>query len=675
MNFFEHQAKAQRNTTKLIFLFALAVTLIVCALYIVGLGVASYIDTELSTHIATYEDDLSDADLQQTWIWWRLDVLAYVAAAAGVIIGFGSLWKIYSLSDGGKAVALSLGGKLVNPETNDPDERRLLNVVEEMAIASGVAVPLVYVLDDEKGVNAFAAGYSPNDAAVAVTRGCIRMLKRDELQGVIAHEFSHVLNGDMRLNIRLIGILHGILVIGIIGTALMRSLAYASHSRSRRGGGGGGAMAIFVLGGTLAIIGYVGVFFGRLIKAAASRQREFLADASAVDFTRNPDGITGALKKIGGYSHRSTILSPAAEEASHMFFGNALGKGMLFANAMATHPPLPDRIRRIDPSFDGHFPKVSAPAHKDSWTAPVAGIAGAAAAVSRPKAADTITVDPAHVVDQVGAVTVDHLSHGAALIASMPETIRAAAHESFGAIAAVYALLLDSDETERKRQRAILDTHSLPIFVDEMTRLVPKVDSLDPGLRLPLIDLTIPALRGLSREQYRRFRGNVKKLVEADRKISIFEFALYRVLLHRLDATFEKTARKVVQYHSFTPMLPDIARALSTLARVGHHDADAVDRAFDAGAACLPTSGKEPPSMLPAEECSFQLLGKALDRLALSSPVIKEAAVDACARCVLADGTVTVKEAELLRAVTDSLDCPLPPFLPAIGQAQDKQEG
>jgi Zn-dependent protease with chaperone function len=665
MNFFEHQERARRNTVRLILLFVAAVLLIILALYLVGLLAAMYGDVK--HEIGGLGGDRAGGVVQPAWRWWRPEVLGWVTVAALVIIGLGSLWKMHSLSGGGAAVAAALGGKMVNPETNDPDERRLLNVVEEMAIASGVAVPLVFVLDDEKGVNAFAAGYSPNDAAVAVTRGALGLLKRDELQGVMAHEFSHILNGDMRLNIRLIGILHGILVIGILGTLLMRSLAFSGRSSSRRGGGG--AAAIFAVGAMLAIIGYVGVFFGRLIKAAASRQREFLADASAVDFTRDPDGVAGALKKIGGCSARSTILSPAAEEASHMFFGNALGKALLFGGAMATHPPLTERIRRIDPAFDGKFPKVAAPARKGR---PPQRAPGLQDVVSGFRAAGTVTADPRRVVEQVGAPTIDHLVHGAALIAAMPETVRAAAHEPVGAIAVVYALLLDEEEAERERQFGILRTYCEPVFVEETSRLLPLVAGLDPALRLPLVDLAVPALRGLSSEQYQRFRRNVKLLVEADRKISIFEFALQKVLFHRLAASFEKAGRKGTQYWAFTPLVNDCLVVLSILGRVGQRDAAAAKRAFDAGVARLPRTGKRPPSILPVEACSFHVLDKALDRLASASPVIKEATVDACGRCVLADGTVTVKEAELLRAVSDTLDCPLPPFLPAAAKTADE---
>src|SRR5690606_28971990 len=253
---------------------------------------------------------------------------------------------------GGSVVAGLLGGLPVNPATDDPDERRLVNVVEEMAIASGVPVPAIYVLPGEESINAFAAGYGVHDAAVAVTRGALKHLTRDELQGVIAHEFSHILNGDMRLNIRLIGLLHGLLLLALIGRVLLRS---GGRSRGRRKEKGG-SVQVALIGLGLVLLGYIGVFFGKLIKAAASRQREYLADAAAVQFTRNPEGIAGALKKIGALGAGSRIVHPRAEELSHLYFASGLRSS--FAGLFATHPPLVERIRRIDPSFSGDFEGV-----------------------------------------------------------------------------------------------------------------------------------------------------------------------------------------------------------------------------------------------------------------------------------------------------------------------------
>jgi len=263
--------------------------------------------------------------------------LGGAAVTAGIIFVV-SIISVAKLADGGSAVAEMIGARRVAPDTRDPLERRLRNVVEEMAIASGVRVPGVYVMDGESGINAFAAGWDVSNSVVAVTRGTLETLTRDELQGVIGHEFSHILNGDMRLNIRLIGVLAGIVFIGSIGEFLMRSVR---GSRSRNTGG------IFLVGLAIFVIGYIGLFFARLIKAAVSRQREFLADASSVQFTRNPDGIAGALDQIRSAS--AFIANRYAEEMSHMFFGQSLK--LWLGGLFDTHPPIDERIRRVRPGF------------------------------------------------------------------------------------------------------------------------------------------------------------------------------------------------------------------------------------------------------------------------------------------------------------------------------------
>ena len=337
MDFFENQDKARRHTKRLIAYFLMAVALIVVAVYLV-------------CALIFFRGRVAGGDFGALW-----DPQVFLAAATGTIavICFGSLYKINELREGGGAVARMLGGRLMSPATTDPDEKKLRNVIEEMSLASGVPVPEIYVLDEEEAINAFAAGHSTSDAAVTVTRGAMELLNRDELQGVIGHEFSHILNGDMRLNLRLIGLINGILCLAIIGRILVQS----GSSRSSRSDKKGNPLPL--LGIALLIIGGIGVFFGKLIKSAVSRQREFLADASAVQFTRNPLGLAGALKKIGGLSGGSKLDAPAAEEASHLFFANGLRESWF--NIFATHPPLEERIRLLDPTFDGKFPVVSLP--------------------------------------------------------------------------------------------------------------------------------------------------------------------------------------------------------------------------------------------------------------------------------------------------------------------------
>ena len=349
MDYFQSQDLAKKRTGLLVFYFAMAVILIIVSVY---LAIACVL------HLAGSEKETAGGEHAVADLW-DPQLLGAVALGTSALIGGGSLYKMASLSGGGHTVAELLGGRLLHPDSTDPDERRLLNVVEEMAIASGLPVPPVYLLENELAINAFAAGHTPGNAVVAVTLGTLRRLSRDELQGVIGHEFSHILNGDMRLNTRLIGILFGILVIGIVGWIMFRSSFGVRLGARDDNGDRKGFNPIPLIGLALYVIGYVGVFFGNLIKAAVSRQREYLADASAVQFTRNPAGLAGALKKIGALAQGSQIQDAHAEEASHLFFGEAVGGMNNFFGLLASHPPLVERIRRIDPSFTGDFSSVS----------------------------------------------------------------------------------------------------------------------------------------------------------------------------------------------------------------------------------------------------------------------------------------------------------------------------
>ena len=332
MDFFAHQDQARKHTKVLVVYFVIAVACIIASVYLASLVI--FYGTQSQQQPGNPTPEL---------VLWDPKIFLYAMLGTLGVVIVGSLYKTVELAKGGSAVAESLGGRLISPNPTNPDERKLRDVIEEMAIASGVSVPKIYVLDEDEGINAFAAGHAPGDAAIGVTRGCMTLLNRDELQGVIGHEFSHLLNGDMRLNLRVMGVIFGILCLAVIGRILL-------YSRGRRD-----KNPLMLLGLALIIIGAIGTFFGRLIQAAISRQREFLADASSVQFTRNPAGLSGALQKIGGVGSR--IESPHAGEANHMFFSDGLGKS--FFRMMDTHPPLEERIRAIDPGWDGKFKQVS----------------------------------------------------------------------------------------------------------------------------------------------------------------------------------------------------------------------------------------------------------------------------------------------------------------------------
>ena len=647
MDFFQHQEVARRKTGLLIVYFVLAVLLIVLAVYAVVAGV-------LLTQVNDRRSEGRPFHLTDAW---RPELFFPVAGGTLAVIGLGSLYRMASLRGGGEVVARQLGGRRLDPGTTDLGERKLLNVVEEMAIASGTPVPAVFLLDGEPGINAFAAGHQPGNAAIGVTRGSVETLSRDELQGVIAHEFSHILNGDMRLNLRLIGVLYGILLIALVGEGILRTIGRGSRRRSGKKGGGG----LILIGLGLFVIGYVGLFFGKLIKSAVSRQREYLADAAAVQFTRNPPGLAGALKAIGGQPHGSLVAHAGAEEASHLFFGNALKHS--FISLLATHPPLADRIRRLDPSFDGRFPPV-APQPRPSAAMPSSRQGAVELTIplaGEPARGTSIPLDPAQFVSAVGAPEKRHLAYARELVAALPADLLDFAREPFSAVAVVYALLIDRDPVIRARQLEELGRSAGGPLADQTRKALPLVEPLQPQARLPLMEMLVATLQGLSVRQFRGLREGVHALIEADQKIDLFEYALQRLLIRQLGQRFEPKNAEAKR-RSRGSLLPACGQLLSMLSHVGHgRDLQAARNAFDRGVAVL--GAKAPLEFCPVEECSFKRLDQSLDQLAAASPRIKKRVLEACAACVVADGRVQPREAELLRIVGSSLDCPVPPLL------------
>ena len=641
MDFFQSQEVARKKTGRLIAYFLVAVILIIVTVYVAIAAVLQMADPAAR-----------DGAPRSLLSLWDPELFGAVAVGTAALISGGSLYKIASLSGGGQTVAELLGGRLLHPQTTDPDERRILNVVEEMAIAAGTPVPPVYLLEKEDGINAFAAGHSPNDAVVAVTRGCVRTLTRDELQGVVGHEFSHILNGDMRLNLRLMGVLFGILLIGLTGYILLRSTS-GYRMRSDRDDDRGGRNILPLIGLALYVIGYVGVFFANLIKSAVSRQREFLADASAVQFTRNPDGIAGALKKIGALSEGSAIREPRAEEASHMFFGSAGGVGELFG-LLATHPPLVDRIRRLDPTFDGDFSKVR--------LEPPADELGIRPTAARQPRARSFAFNPAEAIGQVGTIAAPHLIYAAGLMEDLSPAISAQAHDALGAQALVLAMLLDQNEDVCREQFAWLDRFAHPAVVRQTRAILPEVMKLAPEARLPLVERAVPALRQMSPAQMREFLNAVKALVEADKKLTIFEYALQRLLLRHLVTYFVKQPSRPERYTSFEPLVEPTTYVLSALARGGQSSPEAAAAAFAAGVKALdwPAARIE---LSPDGTTDLMQVDAALRAIDLASRPLKKQILLACAAIIGADGRVTVEEGELLRAISDSIDCPMPPLL------------
>ena len=626
MNFFEHQAAARRDSTRLIVLLVLAVACIVGAV---------------------------DAVMWAVTHSWRM--LAFTSGVTVVTIVFGSLYRIASLSGGGEAVAQQMGGSGVPPDTTDPALRRLRNVVEEISIASGVPVPKLYVLENEAAINAFAAGFTPSDAVVAVTRGALDRLNRDELQGVIAHEFSHILNGDMRLNIRLIGVLFGILMVGLIGRKI---LEYGRFGSGRNRNAGGLLIAALIA----LVIGYVGLFFGRMIKAGISRTRERLADASAVQFTRQTAGLAGALKKIAGLEDGSRLQDRGnTEEVSHMLFGDGIG----FSGLFATHPPLMERIRALEPSFvDARLAQLQA-----QWrAAPPDGLQEDLALglsdtghAQLPHPASSVQVAPLQVSAQVATPATDDYRRANAIAASMPEALRDLARGRDTVMPLLLAMLLAEDEPLQAAQQQIMR----PALGDDVAEQALRIHQqltvdLHPMLRLPLASLAFPVLRLRPRPQLNGFLQTVQAVIHADAQVSLFDYCLGKLLDVQV-----REALDPARYARFGRSKPgnvrnEFATLLAVVAHYGNNDAAAAKRAYLAGLQrVLPRD--HVPYAPPAQGVqALEAVWAPLDAL---DPLAKQVMVEAITEAISSDGCVAVAEAELLRTICGVLHCPLPVML------------
>jgi len=624
VDFFERQDEARRHTKLLVVYFVLAV-----------LSLVVVINVALSLILGGW----AVGPKSELLFWITLGTLAVILC--------GSVFKTLQLASGGSVVAELLGGRLIDSKTSDTDERKLLNVVEEMSIASGVPVPQVYVMDDEAGINAFAAGHSTSDAAISVTRGCMKLLSRDELQGVIAHEFSHILNGDMRLNLRLMGLVFGILCLTVIGRVLIRTR--------------GSKNPLPLVGLALIVVGWAGAFFGRLIQAAVSRQRELLADSAAVQFTRNPAGLAGALKKIGGLGYGSRIESPHAEEASHLFFANGVGNSLF-----STHPPLTERIRALDPSFDGKFPRVK---EEPASAIPPAPQATATTEIPTAQAGAGRFVAPfvaEHaVVANIGQATTQHLAYAADFRHAIPPAIEAAARDPLGASGLVCALLLANKPSVHERQFEVLASVTSEAMLNETARIWPEVQVMPVQAKIPALDLALPALRRLPPEQFQQFRAAIGTLAASNDRADLFAYMLQKIVARHLDTYFLPERRPVTQFYALHPLARDCGVLLSATAYAGQETATELSAAFSKGADYLSGAAHCEIPLLPPEECDLSNMDAALERLSQAVPQIKKNLLGACAQTVAADGVIQQGEAELLRAIADALDCPVPPFVQA----------
>ena len=643
MNFFEAQDRARRASKWLVVAYVMATVLIVAGVTAIA-GAAFYLSSD-----PLYRSG--------TLLGVHSSILLLVALITTLVIVGATGFKTAALSSGGGKVATQLGGTPVSPDTTDPLRKRLHNVVEEMAIASGVPVPEVYVLEEESSINAFAAGYAPTDAAVAVTRGTLELLDRDELQGVIAHEFSHILNGDMRLNIRLMGILFGIMVLGLAGRFILRGSHHIGRSRDR------GAVIALVIGLGLAILGAVGVFFARIIKAGVSRQREYLADASAVQFTRQNSGIAGALKKIGGYSESSLIKAADPEEVSHMLFG----RGSKLFGIFATHPPLTDRIKALDPTFDeSQYPQVDALAMRQrmergdeeglasDMVSGLAAGAGAAAATAE-SIADTIS-------ESAGQPGAEHIQYAKDLRRSIPAELYDAAHSVDGSYLLAVALILNRSGDELDRQLQIVGEQLGTERAETTRQFYGRLAAIDARYRLPILAVAFPALKRRPAPQLEFLAKLAERLIHADGEMDLYEFCYYRILSTSLSLANSPSARLSPRRARRRDVRASAATLLTMVSKYGHPDAAEREAAYRAGAKMLGDWAQQ-DGVRPSGEVSVDDLDRSLDTLLALNGKSRRKLVIAISTVAGHDGHLSVAERELIRASCATLGCPLPPIL------------
>ncbi|MFT5301311.1 MAG: Zn-dependent protease with chaperone function [Mariniblastus sp.] len=660
MDFFAAQELRRKKTKWLVLLYGLAVLFII-------LGIYAVIAISLGFAKPSAEGMAS---------FFNPGLFALVAAATILVVGLGSLYKTMELRSGGQHIASLMGGTRIPASTTDLAERRLLNVVEEMALASGVSVPPVYIMKDEPGINAFAAGYSPADAVIGVNRGTIEQLNRDELQGVIAHEFSHILNGDMRMNIRLIGILFGIQILAMIGYFLLRAFGTGGRRSSSKDGGGQAA----ILGIALAflIFGSIGQIFARMIKASISRQREYLADASAVQFTRYPAGLCGALKVIGSTARGSAIESKEAESMSHMFFANGFSSKL--SGLLSTHPPMIPRIQKLDHDFDGDFKgyfkvrqkmadarakrraQEEAKQKKRQPMTPIGSMFPA-------EIAEKFSLDPEILIAAIGAPSPQDVNRSNELINKLPPQITEAAHHPYSARCIAFATLLSDDDSMRAEQlRLIGNSEGQPTW-ETTKQLLPLVAQLELSDRLPVLEMIHGSLSDLSPQQYVQFRKTVEGLVGLDNKTSLFEFVVRHHLLMHLDRRFSIKPPPSVKFKTTKSLEREIELMLSAFASASTTDS-VLDDVKELEPAAVEQSyrlamqvagfGDAAQSQAKLKSWEVEQLEKCMLSLQRSSPAVKKQFLKAAAVLITFDHEITIAEAEFFRAVAESLDCPVP---------------
>lgn len=644
MDFFEHQDKARRKTGQLVLMFTIGVVATIAAVNVV-VFLAYWLFTS-SQFTAGGLTAVGSNSLLSAWQqWWGSNLNWQVSWGVLGAVVIGTVFRFIELAGGGRKVAEWAGAKPVDMTSKDDRIRQFINVCEEMAIAAGMPVPELYVMNREPAINAFVAGYKTNNAVLVVTQGALEQLSRDELQGVIAHEYSHILNGDMRLNVRLMAFLAGLVMIGQIG----RFFLYANMGSRRRSYGSsrnndGRAAIIFIgLGLLLMAVGYIGVLVGRMIKAAVSRQREYLADASSVQFTRNPDGLAGALYAISKASEGSRLNHQHAEDMSHFCFGETVA----LSSRLATHPPIQDRIRRINPNF------IAKTRTKERLTE----TAEQSVARHQPQAFDTV-MQATGFMAMVGQVSPNHVLYAQGLFKHIPEQIKDWIHQSSGAKAYLYSQILLGTDDKGRQQVLNRIKEEDPSVMPMLKQLWPYCQKMDDQLRLPVLELAIPTMRRFSEPDRVVLLDRLDRLVKVDGRVDFIEWTILTLIKLRLDPKANDSSERLA--NSLDAFKPAVAQLLTSLVDESPNRAIAT-QALDK----ITNQLSLPSSPAAIVGTGYERLSDALMKLDGVSFMWRKVVLEACVDIVQSDGRIEFKEYETLRLVAECLQCPVPPLMMA----------
>ena len=629
MDFFEHQSRAKSNSVKLYFLFSFIVIIISLLVFCL-----------LSWFIQADKDFKDFA--------WTPSLLIITTLALFTLIISVSLSKIKELSGGGWVIANALGGQLITAQAENPLKRRILNVVDEMAIASGITVPPVYLIE-ENGINAFAAGFSPEDAVIGVTAGCLEKLNRQQLQGVMAHEFSHILNGDMRINIRLSGIIFGIVCIARIGQSIMDSCRESRYRDEEDNDS-----RWYILGLGLFFIGIVGGYLGAMVRSAVSRQREYLADASAIQFTRNSDGIIGALECIGGFSKGSKIWNPRAREFCHMFFGPCM------KNLLATHPPLVKRIKRINPNWNRTFPNTNKRSEGKVFENQNFNFSQFKNDETNKVTQDIIKTSRSTIVRlQNQNFKKATLAYSRKILNKIPDDLKKRTEDPFSSSCLLFAMLLDQDQLVRDKQIKKIISLANSNSSNYTQKIYPRLETISCEEKFALIEKAGSQLLQFSPRQLEIFGSVINMLIKEDNKLQLFEWSLFKVIENKIKHQ-KKPGHSLHGRMKVLSRLSECSLILGALSHFGQGHSDPKP-SFTKGFEHLTLKRK--PRLPKKEDCTFSKLDLALNRLTALSPLAKRTLIEACEQTIQHDEETTDIEIQIIRGVASSLACPIGPLL------------